>query len=361
MPQLLDKLKNLGLRVAGQPARDGQPALPFPDTLSIESSYACNLKCFMCPRHFDESLQGMFPLDLFKEKVLPVLNKFKYVHLTGWGEPTMNKNFVELLQLCKAQGVYTCFTTNGLLLKEPLSRRILETGVDMILISCDASNPDTYEQVRGKGTFDHLMKRHEHMMDLRREMGVDTKLEWTYVMMQSNLEELPGAVKLAVERGFDRFNAKHMETAINREDLAQALWDTGMATPPDADTMRRYHEIVAECRAIADGSNTELVVHPLRWVRDGQCLVRPVNNIFIDYKGYVSSCCYLNKLDVKPYLDPAEVPADDGVMGDLHLADFIDILESDRFRGFREEWARGEVPEACRNCVNIARMHAPGE
>ncbi len=356
MSPVIDKLRNLKQRLVSKPATP--IPLPFPDTISIETSYACNLKCFMCPRHFDESLQGMFPIELFREKVYPILPRFKHIHLTGWGEPLMNKHFTEMLEMCKKAGVWTCFTTNGLLLKEPLSRKILELGVDTINISCDASTPETYEHVRGKGTFDVLMKRMEEVNALRKEIGANTRLEWAFVMMKNNLHELPNAARFAAQFEFDRLHAKHMETAINREDLCNALWNTGLVDDVDAEWQGKLVSTLEETREILRDSPTQLLIHPQKFVREGcQCLARPTHQIFVDYKGYVSSCCYMNKLDVMPYVAPENKPADDGVMGNLNDTDFMDILNSPRHEAYRRQWFEGQVPEACRSCLNVNRMN----
>lgn len=352
MSAVLDKIRNLGQRLTRSEA-----PLPFPDTLSIESSYACNLKCFMCPRHFDESLQGMFPADLFRERVYPVLHRFKYVHLTGWGEPLMNKGLVEMLQLCKKSGVWTCFTTNGLLLKEPLSRQVLETGLEMINISCDASQAETYNFVRGKGAFDALMKRMQHMTELRREMNSKTRLEWTFVMMKNNIHELAGAIRLAKANGFDRFTAKHMETATNREDMGNALWNTGINEPLTKEWDEKLEAAIAECKTVAADGGIDFQFHPRRFQFENQCLVRPANQVFIDYVGNVSSCCFLNKLDVRPYMTKEERVEEDGVMGDLNLKQLVDILDSAEYQTFRRQWIKGEVPRSCSGCVNLNRMN----
>lgn len=351
MTVVFDKLKDLGRRLSGR-----ETPMPFPDCLSIESSYACNLRCVMCPRHFDESLQGMFPLEMFRERVVPELHRFKYLHLTGWGEPLMNKDLVEMLRLAKQAGIWACFTTNGLLLKEPLSRKVLETGVDTINISCDASEPDIYEQVRGKGTFKVLMERMDHVNTLRREIDVPTRLEWTFVMMKTNLHQLPDAIRLAAAKNFERFTAKHMETAINREDLQNALWNTRIGPDLSPEWNEQFATTIAEARRVAQEVGIELVLHPRRFEIDGQCLVRPAMNIFIDYKGNVSACCYLNKLDVKPYIAPEKKPTEDGVLGSLQSQDFLTILESAQYELFRRQWQRNEVPKACYGCVNLNRM-----
>jgi hypothetical protein len=86
------------------------------------------------------------------------------------------------------------------------------------------------------------------------------------------------------------------------------------------------------------------------------CLVKPVTNLFIDYEGRVSSCCYLNRLDVRPYNTPEERPKDDGVYGELRLGDLMEMLSGESYKSFQRTWLKGEVPEACRNCLQVNRI-----
>lgn len=350
MSQVLGKLKSLTQQVFR-----GEAPLPFPDTLNIESSYACNLKCVMCPRHFEGVPQGMFTLEMFEKHVEPHIGKFKYVHLTGWGEPLMNKDLPEIVRRCRAAGVWTCFTSNGLLLRPPLDRKILETNLELISVSCDADNAQTYEYVRGKGTFDVLVERLTAFNKLRREMGAQTVMQWSFVQLRQNFEQLPGAIRLAKRCGFDQFVAKHIETVITREELADAMWNTGIAPDLSPDLVVRHDAVLAEARRVAEEEGIRLMIHPRRMSHEGQCIVKPMTNLFIDYEGRVSSCCYLNKNDVRPYNTPEEKPKETGVYGDLRLGDLMDFLSSEQFRSFQREWRDGRVPEPCRNCLQVNR------
>ncbi len=352
MPQVLKKLHSFGKRVW-----NGKTPLPFPDTLSIESSYACNLKCVMCPRHFEGVPQGMFSLEQFEKYIEPHVDRFKYVHLTGWGEPLMNRDLPEIVHRCRDKGVWTCFTSNGLLLRPPLDEKILETNLELISVSCDADNAETYEYVRGKGTFNLLIDRLKAFNKRRREVGAQTVMQWSFVQMRYNFEQLPGAVRLAAECGFDQIVAKHIETVINREELSDAMWNTGIAPDLPPEIVQRHDEVLAEARQAADEVGIGLEIHPRRMDHQGMCLVKPATNLFIDFQGRVSSCCYLNVNDVRPYNLPEEKPADDGVYGELHLKDLMEMLESEEYRTFQREWLEGRVPEACRNCLQINRIH----
>ncbi len=353
MSQVLDKLRSIKQRVFPTEA-----PLPFPDTLNIESSYACNLKCVMCPRHFDDVPQGMFSLDMFEKWVQPHVGRFKYVHLTGWGEPLMNKDLPEIIRRCRAAGVWTCFTSNGLLFRPPLDRKILETDLELISVSCDADNAKTYEYVRGKGTFDVLVERLKAFSQLRNEMKSNTKLQWSFVQMRHNFEQLPGAIRLAAQSGFDLFVAKHIETVIHREELGDAMWNTGIAPDLSPELVARHDEVLEDARQTAKEFGIELIVHPRRMAHEGMCIVKPVTNLFIDYEGRVSSCCYLNKNDVRPYNLPEEKSKDNGVYGELRLGDLMGFLGSDKFKEFQREWRAGKVPEACRGCLQVNRIHS---
>lgn len=353
MSQVLDKLRTIHRRVF-----QAEAPLPFPDTLNIESSYACNLKCVMCPRHFEGVPQGMFTLDLFEKHVQPYVGKFKYVHLTGWGEPLMNRDLPEIVKRCRAAGVWTCFTSNGLLLRPPLDRKILETNLELISVSCDADNAQTYEYVRGKGTFDVLIERLTAFNKLRREVGAQTTMQWSFVQLRQNFEQLPNAIRLAARVGFDVFVAKHIETVVTRAELADAMWNTGIAPDLSPELVARHDEILEQARAAAKETGIQLNIHPRRMDHEGMCIVKPVTNLFIDYEGRVSSCCYLNKNDVRPYNLPEEKSTDNGIYGDLRLGDLMTFLESDRFRDFQRTWQQGRVPEACRGCLQVNRINS---
>lgn len=351
MSQVFNKLRSLKRRMF-----DAPPELPFPDTLNIESSYACNLKCFMCPRHFDGVPQGMFTLDMFDQWIQPYIHRFKYVHLTGWGEPLMNKDLPAIIDRCRKAGVWTCFTSNGLLLRGKLAKEILETDLELVNVSCDADNGPDYEKVRGKGTFDHLMKTMTDFNSLRREMGAQTNVQWTFIMMRFNYHQLPGAIRLAHQCGYDQIHAKHLETAINRADLKDAMWNTGMVEDIPAEVLEDHDRVLEESKRVADQLGIRLIIHPRRMAFEHQCLVKPITNVFIDYMGRVSSCCYQNPNDVRPYNTPEEKPLDNGVYGDLRLGDLMEMLEGGKYREFQRAWQRGDVPESCRNCLQVNRM-----
>ena len=354
---MLTRLKSLARKV--KPRRD---PISFPDTIHIETSYACNLKCVMCPRHFDDEPQGMLTLDVFKERILPALPRFGYTHLTGWGEPLINREFAEILRLSKEAGIWSCVTTNGILLRPPVDQKLLEHEIDLINVSIDASTPETYNTVRGKGLFNVVLERVTAFNALRKTFPNPPTMQWTFVMMKSNLVELPEAVRMAGEIGFDRFIAKHLESYTDVMGMEEALFDTGIGPDLTPEDDALFEATLQKAQAQAEASGIDLEVHPRRYEMEGMCLSRPNRTIFVDWQGYVSPCCYLNRLDVRPY---ADTPEETGVMGQLsENVTLVDLIEGPAYQQFRRAWDRraaGEanaIPKACQGCLQVTRMTA---
>ncbi len=344
-------------RIAAAPGAQAADSglVRFPAHLMVEPSYACNLRCVMCPRHFEGAAQGLMPPEFFAERVQPALGEFRYVSFVGWGEPLLNSHLPEYLAAAKAAGAFTLIITNGLLLRGAMAARTLASGLDMVCVSIDAARPETYETVRGRGHFARLMENVRAFAAQARARPEPLILSWVFVTMKSNIRELPQAVDLAGESGFTRFYIKHMECATSRAELSQALWNTGLAPDLTADEQALYEDTLADALTRAEHHGLEVIRHPQRHAPEGMCLVQPLDNVFVDWEGYVSPCCYLNRLDMRPYLK--EKPASNGVLGAARPGvTLLDLLRSPAYAEFQRRWREGAAPECCSGCLNTLRM-----
>lgn len=324
----------------------------LPDHLALEVSYACNLHCMMCPRTFEGVPQEVLPPELF-EKVKPWISRFKYIHLAGYGEPLMSPHFLDYVHAVRQAGSRPVVTTNGLLLKGKMARRLLEERIDCISVSIDAGTPETYEAVRGKGTFLKLLDTLRAFRILKEEASSDVFMVWVFILMKSNYRELPQAVEYAAELGFNRIVAKHLECTLTAEGFSEALFDTGYVPPPDPEIIQDLERVKEKSRGIAEG-RIDIEIHPYQMGSQGACLVRPITNLFVDYRGNLSSCCYLNVLNTRPYLEPA--PEDPGILGNLYQNTLDELIRTKRYSDFQRDWIEGRVPEVCKGCVQLRRM-----
>ena len=293
-------------------------------------------------------------------QIEPYLPWFRFVHLCGFGEPLMNPRTQDIIQRIYRKGCIVSFVTNGLLLTEKRADEIL-TGqhrIKEIAVSIDAAHKELYEQIRGKGNFNQLVDNLRALRQRIQKMEHKPRLTWAFLLMKQNLGELPDAVNLAAELGFDRIVGKHLETGNSVDDLKQALFDTGFVPPPDKDEEIRFVEIIKESEQNAHHTGIQFMVHPRRFILDETCGSQPLRALYIDYAGNVSCCCYLTEPDVRPYLH--RKPDDDkGVMGNIMETPLPEIIKSRRFMEFASCWARGELPAVCRGCMFARRMSIP--
>jgi MoaA/NifB/PqqE/SkfB family radical SAM enzyme len=339
-----------------QPFRAPKPPAEraWPEILSFESSYKCNLVCPMCPRSFDESLQGHFSDELFA-RLEEDIHRFRYVHMTGWGEPLMNPKLPEWLERASAKGVWANFTTNGLLLKGKLLERVLASNTGAINVSIDGATPDTYARARGKDAFEPLVKTLEGLRDRLRQAEKPVYLQWVFVLMRYNFEEFPQAIELGHQLGFNKVVGKHLEAHSSKAGLEDALFPTEPGQPWDAELEGRYQAMLARAGETATKLGQDWLVHP-RNLRVGKaCLSAPLNTIYIDYRGNVSTCCHLSGLDTHPYKGDGPPPAS-GILGNLSDAPLRDIVAGDAYKAFVDAWEQDSVPPACEGCLQIARM-----
>lgn len=124
-----------------KPKVDGLPL-----SVSIEASSVCNLTCKYCyQKDWDKNIKrgkGMMPLPLFKKFIEEVGNSTYPININFdlGGEPFLNPDLMEMVDLACTYGKLTNITTNATLLDYKLIDRILESGLNKLSISLDIVN-----------------------------------------------------------------------------------------------------------------------------------------------------------------------------------------------------------------------------
>jgi len=166
----------------------------IPTHVDIELSSFCNLKCVMCP-HGDEDndiQKGLIDYDLAR-KVIKECAEFGVSSLkfSGRGEMLMHPRFPELVEYAKSLGILdVMFNTNALLLTPEVTKRVVDCGVDLIIISIDGATKETYEQIRVDGNYDILVTNLDYLLDYREKKGGNKPMvRLQFVKMKENIHE----------------------------------------------------------------------------------------------------------------------------------------------------------------------------
>ena len=128
--------------------------------LNIELFGGCNYACEMCPqsepgRELD--FKKLLPIDTYKKIIDDALGHgLEAVSLHGSGEPMLSKHFIEAIAYAKSVGI-TCFSfTNGYLLTEERSKKIVDSGLDVLRISVIGYDRESYKRWMKKDAFEDV-------------------------------------------------------------------------------------------------------------------------------------------------------------------------------------------------------------
>ena len=116
----------------------------------VEPTNRCNLECRTCIRHgWDEPLGQMDEATF--ARITDGLRAFSpppTVFFGGFGEPLAHPRIVEMVAKAKALGGPAELITNGTLLTQDVSRRLISAGLDLLWVSLDGATPESYTDVR---------------------------------------------------------------------------------------------------------------------------------------------------------------------------------------------------------------------
>lgn len=143
----------------------------FPAVMDVEPTNLCNLKCTMCPRTklMTRGL-GMMPGELFRGLVDQAAGRTEYIYLDMMGEPTLHPEICDMISYAEGAGIRTSLSTNCLELGDDVARRIVDSGLSILIMSIDASRPETYRKVRG-GDLERVVRNVDRLLATRRVMG----------------------------------------------------------------------------------------------------------------------------------------------------------------------------------------------
>ena len=167
----------------------------------------CNLRCVMCSYSLDET-NIKNPAIYMDTHLFGKIAKqvFPYAHAVSLScsfEPLLHKQLADFLKIIDFYKVPVWgFVTNALLLNEEMIENIIKYNVPIITVSIDGATKETYEKIRLGANFEKFITNIRKIIELKKRYNVNhPKLYYNYVLMKSNIEELPDFINLA--KGLD--------------------------------------------------------------------------------------------------------------------------------------------------------------
>jgi MoaA/NifB/PqqE/SkfB family radical SAM enzyme len=197
------KLRRLANEVRAQSAeRSKRPDLAsVPVHVNLNHTMICNLRCVMCEQGLTHVPQRVMELDVYRRVRDELFDRISELSLTVMGDPfCVPKPFLrEILDDVERFDLRLEITTNGLLFGDEEELERLARLVNRMVLSIDGATPATYERIRKPGKWDRLVDNVERFQRARRRLPPWRRplIYFNYVVMKSNLEELPDFVDLA--------------------------------------------------------------------------------------------------------------------------------------------------------------------
>lgn len=181
-----------------------------PSTLSVVDfrafSNACPWNCHHC---FTEKSLRTLSLDEIRD-VIDQLAEMgaKAINFTGEGEPTIDKNFFEILEMVQDRGMQAIVFTDGAtrLGDREFVRRLYQTGASLVLKGDSLFNPDYQNSVVGDKS-QRYFDRRQVAVDLLIEEGFNevqddgsTRMGFDMVLNKHNAHEVADTLRFCRDR-----------------------------------------------------------------------------------------------------------------------------------------------------------------
>ena len=209
----------------------------YPVTLTIESANVCNLACPFCFTGAGEvgRAKTHFPMSLYKRTMDELGDYLFQLELHNWGEPLLNKNIPDLIQIATDKGVSTLISTNfSFPFSEERAEALVGSGLSILGVSLDGARQETYEQYRVKGNLEVALDNVRRINAAKKKLGsASPKLIWEFHVFEWNEDDIELARSMAEELD--------MEFAVDKGWVAGPEWN------PESD-FKFYQRILPSSR-----------------------------------------------------------------------------------------------------------------
>ncbi|MBP5658494.1 MAG: radical SAM protein [Paludibacteraceae bacterium] len=252
----------------------------MPVFVSVEPANFCQLSCPECPvgLRLNSAKRGVMTLEHFQRIVEQVAPYVHTIQLFWQGEPLLNGNLPQMVQIARNAGLYTIISTNAQSLDRSTAVALARAGLNRIIVSLDGWTQTTYEKYRRGGNVDKAKDAVRLLRQAKTETGARMTIELQCLLLKTNEAEWSTFRREYKRLGADRLTMK----------TAQLYnYEHGSPLMPSNPRFSRYKWDNRQSRYVPK--------HSLR----NRCY-RLWSGCVIDVNGNVLPCCY-DKSQAHPF------------------------------------------------------------
>lgn len=139
-----------------------------PKEVLIELTNICNLRCPMCYSFEAKRKKGFMEMEIFEKAVRQVKDfGIRNVHLYTVGEPLLHPRIIEMINFAKSYKRTVYIFSNGMLLNEQMSQKIIDSNLDYLIFSVEGVKKEKYENIRRGAQFEKLLNNIYQLKKIR--------------------------------------------------------------------------------------------------------------------------------------------------------------------------------------------------
>jgi mycofactocin radical SAM maturase len=230
-------------RSSGRLTDEFERGLGAPICLTWELTYACNLACVHCL----SSSGRRDPRELSTAECMSVIDELErmkvfYVNIGG-GEPTVRRDFWELVDYAVAHHVGVKFSTNGSRITAERAVKLARSDYVDVQVSLDGATAEVNDRVRGVGSFTTAITAMERLAGAGFE-----GFKLSVVVTRENVSQLDAFKALA-----DRYRAQLRITRLRPSGRGADVWD--QLHPTAAQQRELYEWLLAHGETVLTGDS----------------------------------------------------------------------------------------------------------
>jgi MoaA/NifB/PqqE/SkfB family radical SAM enzyme len=176
----------------------------FPYSLFVDLSNTCNLKCPLCIMGQRQVRSRPVRMDLaaYRRLLTPLQDYLLQVLLYNNSEPFLNKDLYGIIHYTAEQNIGTVISSN---LSLPVDAdRLVDSGLEYLIVSGDGHTQRIYEQYRVNGRLDTVIANVKNIVAVKQKRKTRFPyIEWQCLVTKKNEDHLKDIKDLAYGLGVD--------------------------------------------------------------------------------------------------------------------------------------------------------------
>jgi MoaA/NifB/PqqE/SkfB family radical SAM enzyme len=292
------------------------------------------------------------------EKISKSFPYVENVYLSGWGEPLLNPNFLNMIRLAKEEGCSVGFTTNMEKFDEHTMRNLVEFDTDLVGISIAGFSDKAHNSIRKGSNLRLVLKNISKLNDIKDETGSkNPKILLYYMMLKNNIVELPKIIELAAELKVDGIIATNLDyVGVQIQDRMKTF---SCETPEN-----NMIENVYRAKEVAKKLRVNFRVFSLEKGKAERCSEDPINNLYVSENGDVYPCVYLGLpvTNIPRIFCGKKINISHNGFGNINQKNIKEIWKDEKYIDFRrrhenmihkQDSNKNLFPEVCKTCYKI--------